>query len=112
VYLCEGVGTGIPEGDPVQAERVARLHQSRANPFRGSTTIAFTLQSPEQTSLKVFDASGRLVRSLLDEPRTAGLHSMIWDGRDNEGHGVASGVYFYRLETGAFSETRRMVLVH
>jgi len=63
-------------------------------------------------SLRVFDVSGRLVRELIKaETRTPGRHEVVWKGRDDSGRQVASGTYFYRLEAGSYSETKRMVLV-
>jgi len=111
VYRLDGAGTGVSDDDSTWPDSAVHLHQSRANPFEGTAVIAFTLQTPANASVKVFNASGRLVRALLDEPRGAGEHSVIWDGRDDAGRSVASGVYFYRLEAGSSTETRRMVLV-
>ena len=63
-------------------------------------------------TLNVFDASGRLVRELVDgEVLTAGRYETMWNGRNDAGHQVASGVYFYRLEAGPYSEMKSMVLV-
>ncbi|MCK4546197.1 MAG: right-handed parallel beta-helix repeat-containing protein [Candidatus Eisenbacteria sp.] len=91
------------------------LEQNIPNPFNPSTTIQFaipkTVHGPVPASLKVFDAKGRLIRVLLDEPRPAGVHSVFWDGRNEHGAMVASGVYFYRLTAGAFSGQRKMVLL-
>jgi len=61
--------------------------------------------------IDVFDASGRLVRTLLDEYRGAGRHSVVWDGRNNAGSVVPSGIYFYRINTGEFTATRKMILL-
>jgi hypothetical protein len=89
-----------------------RLAQNTPNPFNPQTTIAFALPRPETVTLTVHDLAGRLVRTLAaDEPLTAGRHEREWWGRDDRGRPVASGVYLYRIEAGAFSETRRMTLV-
>ena len=61
--------------------------------------------------LDVYDVKGALVRTLLDERREAGRYEVTWDGRDDGGRRVASGVYLYRLEAGGKEESRRMVLV-
>jgi flagellar hook assembly protein FlgD len=61
--------------------------------------------------LKVFDIRGRLVKDLVSGHMGAGRHSVVWMGRDNGGRQVASGVYYYRIESGKFMETRRMTLV-
>ena len=80
------------------------------NPFNPQTTIGFALPSDQDVTLRVYSARGALVRSLLRGPQPAGLHRAVWDGRDDRGQGVASGVYFYRLETGEGNFTGKMVL--
>ena len=88
------------------------LLSSYPNPFNPQTTIAFEIPIQESVSLRVFDMSGRLVRKLISaEPHMPGRHEVVWNGRGDAGRQVASGTYFYRLEAGAFSETKRMVLV-
>jgi len=82
------------------------------NPFNPRTTIVFEIPKRESVGLQVFDMSGRLVKELITtEPYTPGRHKVVWNGRDDAGRQVASGTYFYRLETGSYSETKRMVLV-
>jgi flagellar hook assembly protein FlgD len=61
--------------------------------------------------LSVFDVAGRRVRAVLERVLPAGLHEIEWDGRDDAGRPVASGVYFYRMQSGPQTETRRMVLL-
>jgi len=88
------------------------LGQNHPNPFNPSTAIAFRLPEDQQVSLRVYDLSGRLVRNLIAaETLHAGPHEAVWWGRDDSGRRVASGTYVYRLEAGAFSRTKRMVLV-
>ena len=66
---------------------------------------------PGDVVLSVHDVAGRRVRTLLDEHLEDGMHHVNWNGRDTVGRQLASGVYFYRLEAGAYSETKKMVLV-
>ena len=87
------------------------LGQNYPNPFNPVTTISFGLSEPGRVSLRIYDAAGRLVRALIDEERPAGRYDEIWDGADNAGHEVASGIYFYSLKAGDFKETRKMVLL-
>lgn len=90
----------------------ARLDQNHPNPFNPQTTIAFELPKRESVNLQIFDMAGRLVRRLITaEPHTPGRHEVVWNGRDDSGRQVASGTYFYRLEAGSYSETKRMVLI-
>ena len=62
-------------------------------------------------SLRIYDAAGRLIRVLVDETREAGIYEEVWNGMDNHGTGVASGIYFYCLTAGSFKETKKMVLL-
>jgi Peptidase family C25/FlgD Ig-like domain len=89
---------------------VVTLLGNHPNPFNPSTRISFSLPSQQSVDLKVYSARGRLVRSLLHGSQPAGLHHAVWGGRDDRGQIVASGVYFYRLETGEGSFTGKMVL--
>ena len=73
--------------------------------------IEFNLAEAAAARLVVFDINGRTVRTLVSEVRAAGHHAVRWDGRDSDGVPVASGVYFYRLETSGYEQTRRMVLL-
>ncbi len=100
-----------PRTPPASPEGFA-LHAAAPNPFNPTTTLSFDLPSQEAVSLCVFDLQGRLVRTLLSgEMLTQGRHEAVWNGRDDAGRQVASGTYFYRIEAGAFSQTRRAVLV-
>ncbi len=88
------------------------LGQNHPNPFNPSTTIRFDLPESAAVSLRVFDVTGRLVRVLLgNETVPAGTNKAVWNGRDDTRRVVAAGVYFYRLETVTYSETRSMTLV-
>ena len=91
----------------------AKLHlrQNQPNPFNPVTAITFELPRPGRATLRVFDTSGRLIRVLLDRDMPAGTFMRGWDGRDDAGHDVKSGVYFSELSSGALRETRRMTLV-
>ncbi len=81
------------------------------NPFNPSTTIRFTLPTSENVRLSIFDIQGRQVATLVNEVYSAGRHEVIWRGQDNSSRPVASGTYFYRLKTGGFTETKKMLLL-
>jgi photosystem II stability/assembly factor-like uncharacterized protein len=97
--------------DTPPAARAATLAQNAPNPFNPMTTIRFSLPARGDVRLQVFDVRGRLVRTLVDGARLAGAHEVTWDGRDDRGAGVASGVYLYQLQTDAEMLQRRMLLV-
>ncbi|MGK9370018.1 FlgD immunoglobulin-like domain containing protein [Melioribacter sp. Ez-97] len=87
------------------------LDQNYPNPFNPSTIITYTLPELTNVRIKIYDALGREVRSLLDEVKSAGKHNILWDGRDNSGNRVSSGTYFYQIIAGDFVQTRKMVMV-
>ncbi len=87
------------------------LAEAVPNPFNPTTRLDFEIARSGPVSLKVYDAAGRLVTTLVDESLSSGSHHVIWDGRDSSGRLAAAGIYLYRLETGNFSNTRRMTLI-
>ena len=108
--------TFIPEGatsDTQQpgSEMAGRLAVARPNPFNACATIEYTLEKGGVAEIAVYDVSGRHVRTLVNSYVPAGVHEVVWDGRNDSGGRVASGLYFYRLRTGDVSETRKMILL-
>jgi len=88
------------------------LAQNYPNPFNPSTTIAFKLPIAKAISLKIYNSLGQEVRTLiLDEIYPAGNHKVVWDGKDNHGNPVPSGMYIYKLIFGNFSKSRKMTLL-
>jgi hypothetical protein len=88
-----------------------RLQQNRPNPFNPTTTIRYSIAQRAHVTLAVYDAAGRRVRTLVDATLDPGTHDVIWDGRDERGTSLGSGVYFYRIEAGALRQSRKMVLL-
>lgn len=87
------------------------LQQNYPNPFNPTTLIHFDLPEAGQVKLTVYDAMGRLVRTLVSEHRPAGSYEILWDATDEHGTRVASGVYLYRLEVNDFTAVRRMLML-
>jgi hypothetical protein len=87
------------------------LNEAVPNPFNPQTTLSFALPVASHVKLTIYDVSGRLVATLLDEDRGPGVWDVVWEGRDDRAQRVSSGVYFYRIEAGDFVETKRMVLL-
>lgn len=88
-----------------------RLKQNYPNPFNPTTQIEFSLPSKDFVTLKVYDILGRNLRTLVEQNLSAGEYRVEWDGSDNYGNQVASGVYFYRLESGRQIDTKKMVMI-
>ena len=108
VELVAGTVTGAETNT---TPKVAILYQNYPNPFNPSTSIEFSLPARERVSLKVFDVSGRLVRTLVDGPLSDGSHRYTWDGRNQRGSSVASGVYFYALRSESIRQSRKAILL-
>ncbi|MFQ5599318.1 MAG: NF038122 family metalloprotease [Candidatus Krumholzibacteriia bacterium] len=88
------------------------LHPNVPNPFNPRTTIHYDLPEPAIVTLRIYDVSGQLVRVLEGSVlRDAGVFRAVWDGRDDAGQNVSSGLYFYELQAGKFSRVRKMVLI-
>jgi hypothetical protein len=87
------------------------LAQNHPNPFNPSTTITYRLPADGRVSLKVYNLLGQEVRTLVSGRQAAGTHSAGWDGKDNLGKAVASGVYLFRLEAGGMVKSRKMMLL-
>jgi len=87
------------------------LFDNYPNPFNPSTTIQYQMPVTARVSLIIYDLPGNEVRKLLEGTQLAGAHSVVWDGKDDRGLQVASGIYFYRFKTEGFTDTKRMILM-
>ena len=87
------------------------LHQNYPNPFNPSTTIRFDLPISSNVSLRIYNLLGQQIARLIDGTTEAGCHSLIWNGTTESGEPVGSGVYFYRLESGNVTFTKKMILL-
>jgi hypothetical protein len=106
-FQVTGAPTGIGDGTPKQFA----LRANYPNPFNPETTIRFDVASRSHVALRVYDVSGALVRTLVDETKDAGSHVVQWNGRNDQGNPASSGVYFYRLTAPGFSDVRKMTLL-
>jgi M6 family metalloprotease-like protein len=103
---CESV---VETEDPGFAARTA-WSWARPNPFNPSTTLFFRIPGEGRVDVEIFDSSGHLVRALVDRVYAAGVHEARWDGRDDAGRPLASGVYWYRIRGPSLADTRKLVL--
>jgi hypothetical protein len=105
-----GTLAGVNEPDDAVAEPL--LSTPSPNPFAGETTISF--RAPDgggRTELSIYDVAGRLVRKMVDGSLEPGRRSVVWDGTDSRGVGVASGVYYCRMRTDAGEESIKLTLL-
>jgi hypothetical protein len=104
-----GIRTGVVE--PIIPERYA-LHQNLPNPFNPVTTIRYDVPAGGgKVSIKIYDVNGRLVRILVNSYHSPGRKSVIWNGRNETGGDLASGVYFYLMQAKGYRHTLKMVLL-
>jgi len=105
-------GTGATKGDAVQPVSAFRMLQNVPNPFNPVTKIAFDVPlGGAKVALRIYDVSGRLVRTLVDGYEPSGTRTAIWYGRDDQGRPAASGTYYYQLTAPSFSERKKMLLL-
>jgi hypothetical protein len=115
------MGHGTPGGinsatDPTGIESdipplVTSLREAFPNPFNPRCTLRFSLAQRESVTLSIHDLQGRRVALLIESPLEAGPHERIWDGRDQQGHDLSSGIYFLRLKAGTALLSQKLVLL-
>ncbi|TET47521.1 T9SS type A sorting domain-containing protein [candidate division TA06 bacterium] len=99
---------GIEESHLEKARFVDMLYLARPNPFTGNTRIEYEISSRALTRVRVYDITGRVVATLVEEVKDPGRYSAVWDGTSSGGSRVSSGIYFYRMEAGSFTSTRKI----
>ncbi len=110
IHVWVGLSTSLP------SNRLAmpgewQLRQNYPNPFNPVTTIEYFVAEPSRVTIALYDLLGRKVADLVNNYRTTGLHSIQWDGRDENGRKLSSGVYVYHMTAGAFTEHKKMIMV-
>lgn len=113
VYTFVVGGVGIVNGEAQKFPVFFSLSQNYPNPFNPATVIRYSIPkgSESRVLLSIYNLHGRLVRTLIDEVKSFGTYSISWDGKDVRGISVSSGLYFYRLQVGDFTSTRKMTLL-
>jgi hypothetical protein len=109
--------TGVESGRENNMPTAFALHPNSPNPARlsshGATTIKYELPPPygAETRVEIYDVLGKLVRTLVNQRQEPGRYSVAWDGRDEHGQVVATGVFIYQLRAGNFVQSRKLVLL-
>ena len=109
VWWVEITGGTFASGGLINNNAV--LYQNVPNPFNPETTIRFALNSPENVTIDIFNTKGQYIRTLVQADYESGIHSIYWNGTDENSNPVSSGIYFYRLQAGMHSEIRRALLL-
>ncbi len=114
IARCQGTWTTIPSevgDDTAGSLNVNRLYQNTPNPFNPRTQIKFSLAQSGPVQISIFDVNGRLVKTLVNGTRTAGTYTEVWDGTNDLGKKVGSGVYWSQMKAGSFVSNKKMVIL-
>ena len=119
IYLTDKLirSIGVPFAKSPQAEtevslpQAFELHQNYPNPFNPETQISYSLPDDGQVRLTIYNVLGQQVKVLVDEYESAGTKTVVWDGRNQDGEKVSSGIYFYKLQAGELVQTKKMSLM-
>ncbi|MBU8923491.1 MAG: T9SS type A sorting domain-containing protein [Bacteroidales bacterium] len=111
IFVTTGRYTDVDSQEDETPELSFALENNYPNPFNPNTMIRYSLMNATNVSLRVYDVRGALVKTLVTGYQDAGKYTVDWDGTTDGGHRVASGVYFYRIMTPEFTDTRKMVLL-
>ena len=101
----------IVTGDEVPVALRNELFQNYPNPFNPSTTIEYMVGTESPVEITIFNVKGQRIRRLVDETRAPGKYRAVWDGRNDRGVTVSTGMYFYRLRVGSYSSVKKMLLL-
>ena len=107
----ENITYSSPYSETPSIEYELSLDQNYPNPFNPTTNIRFVVDQAQSVELSIYDAVGRLVRTLVSGQLAPGTYVEEWDARDSNGRDVSTGIYFYRLKTAQATLTRKMILL-
>jgi len=110
LYACKISSNPTLAEDPIQNPSNLFCH-NYPNPFNPETTICFDLPAPDRIHLNIYNLKGQLIRNLINDYKPSGKQSVIWNGTDNNNQSVASGVYVYKITTGKYIQTGKMMLM-
>jgi flagellar hook assembly protein FlgD len=113
--MLDNVGVYSDGGSPNDENTIpvvkTELKGNYPNPFNPETTIRFSVKEAGPVSVEIYNLKGQLVKRLVNEEKTAGEHSVVWNGTDNNNRPVSSGVYFYRMNAGKYSSSKKMIMM-
>ena len=111
VYSTDGIPVSISPSEKDNLMKEFKLNQNYPNPFNPSTTIQYSVSSHGKISINIYDVSGQLVKEINDEHNQPGNYYVVWNGENNIGQRVSSGVYFYQLTAGKYVQAKKMILL-
>jgi len=112
IFFVDDVKITGPDANPGEVTPlVTSLKGNYPNPFNPETTISYTVKDNSPVSIDIFNVKGQKVRRLVNEVKNAGNHTVIWNGTDDNGRAVSSGVYYFKMNAGKFSSTKKMIMM-
>jgi len=118
VYNASGIIVNILGSGPIglsnnnnNVPTESKLNQNYPNPFNPTTTIEYEIQKKDNVKIDIYDITGSLVNTVVNETKDVGSYSVIWDGKNSNGLEVSSGAYFYQLVVGDFISTKKMIFL-
>jgi len=112
IFLLDDVTVeATPLADPNVPVLATELQGNYPNPFNPETTIRYSVKETSPVTIEVYNLKGQLIRTLVNEVKTAGNYSVVWNGRDSHNQPVSSGVYFYKMNAGKYSSTKKMIMM-
>ena len=112
LYYVRFGGANVQSNNRTTIPLVFSLLQNQPNPFKGITNISYQIPVESKVAISVYDASGRNIKTLVNENRTAGYYNTTWNCTDNNNQKVAAGVYFYEMKSSNYTERHKMVITH
>ncbi|MDP2400466.1 MAG: choice-of-anchor J domain-containing protein, partial [Actinomycetota bacterium] len=111
-FVDDVLVTGSTPNDDNTVPVVATaLHNNFPNPFNPETTINYSVKDASPVTIEIYNVKGQLVKTLINEIKDSGNHSVVWRGTDNNNRAVSSGVYYYKMSAGKYSSTKKMILM-
>jgi len=101
----------VSEDEETIVPAITTLSRNYPNPFNPTTTISYSLKENSKVSFNIYNLKGQLVKKLVDEDMNAGFHNVVWNGKNESGRNVSSGIYFYKLQSDSFEQTKKMILI-
>jgi hypothetical protein len=108
VFVMTGENGSEPETPELPI--ITKLYNAYPNPFNPNTVISYSISKPATVTLEIYNSKGQKIRSFINNHNSAGIYRMNWDGKDDTGKTVSSGVYIYRMKTDNFQQSKKMLL--